>query len=93
MWDWLRSVVNAVLGKAPGKTSRLDTAIRMAMDADFSYRHEPRQSARPWKREREDEEYIKQIGSSADKALFEQLGRIVNQAQERDARDERRLYD
>jgi hypothetical protein len=29
-------MVNAILGKVPGKTSRLDTATRMAMDADFS---------------------------------------------------------
>jgi hypothetical protein len=33
---WLRSLVNAILGKVPGKTSRLDTATRMAIDADFS---------------------------------------------------------
>jgi hypothetical protein len=26
MRTWLRSLVNAVLGKVPGKTSRLDTA-------------------------------------------------------------------
>jgi hypothetical protein len=32
----LRSIVNAILGKVPGKTSRSDTATRMAMDADFS---------------------------------------------------------
>jgi hypothetical protein len=32
----LRSLVNAILGKVPGKTSRLDTATRMAMDADLS---------------------------------------------------------
>ena len=36
----LRSLVNAILGKVPGKTNRLDTATRMAMDADFSYRRE-----------------------------------------------------
>jgi hypothetical protein len=33
---WLRSVVNAMLGRVPGKTSRLDTATRMAMDADLT---------------------------------------------------------
>ena len=32
------SVVNTILGKVPGKTSRPDTATRMAMDADFSDR-------------------------------------------------------
>lgn len=46
MRTWLRSIVDAFLGKVPGKTSRLDTATRMAMDADFSYRREP--STRPW---------------------------------------------
>jgi hypothetical protein len=35
MRTWLRSLVNAVLGKDPGKTSRLDTATRMMIDADF----------------------------------------------------------
>ena len=29
-------MVNTILGKVPGKTSRPDTATRMAMDADFS---------------------------------------------------------
>jgi hypothetical protein len=32
---WLRSLVNAFLGKVPGKTSRVDTATRMMIDADF----------------------------------------------------------
>ena len=41
MPTWLRSVVNAISGKVPGKTSRPDTATRMAMDADFSDRREP----------------------------------------------------
>jgi hypothetical protein len=36
MRTWLRSLVNAILGKVPGKTSRPDTATRMAVDADFS---------------------------------------------------------
>ena len=40
MRTWLRSLVNAILGKVPGKTRRLDTATRMAMDADFSYPRE-----------------------------------------------------
>jgi hypothetical protein len=40
MRTWLRSVVDAFLGKVPGKTSRLDTATLMAMDADFSDRSE-----------------------------------------------------
>jgi hypothetical protein len=37
---WLRSLVNAFLGKVPGKTGRLDTATRMMIDADFSLRPE-----------------------------------------------------
>ncbi len=37
---WLRSLANAILGKT-GKPDRLDTATRMAMDADFSDRGEP----------------------------------------------------
>ena len=41
----LRSRVNAILGKVPGKTSRLDTATRMATDADFSYRRDPAREA------------------------------------------------
>ena len=46
MRTWLRSLVNAILGEVPGKTSRPDTATRMAMDADFSYRREPTSEAR-----------------------------------------------
>jgi hypothetical protein len=44
---WLRSVVNAFLGKVPGKTSRLDTATRMMIDADFSLRREPPRESPP----------------------------------------------
>jgi hypothetical protein len=62
----------------------------MAMDADFRYRREPR--PRPLPRERDDGHLIKPIGPSADRALFEELVRIVNEAQNRDAEDERRLY-
>ena len=32
----LRSLVNAILGKVPGKPDSVDTATRMAMHADFS---------------------------------------------------------
>ena len=89
MRTW-RSVINAILGKVSGKTSRPDTASRMAMDADFSHsRTTP--GVLP-SRERDDGHLFKSIGSSADAALFEQLVRIVNEAQERDAEDERRLY-
>ena len=45
MPTWLRSLVNAFLGKVPGKTSRLDAATRMMIDADFSLRRElPRET-------------------------------------------------
>jgi hypothetical protein len=91
MRTWFRSVVDTILGRVPGKTSRLDTATRMVMDADFSDRHPSMPRALP--RERDDGHLIKPIGPSADRALFEQLVRIVNEAQERDAEDERRLYD
>ena len=37
----LRSFVNAILGKT-GKPGRLDTATRMAMEADFSNEIDPR---------------------------------------------------
>ena len=87
MRTWFRSVIDTVLGRVPGKTSRLDTATRMVMDADFS----DGSSSMP--RARDDGHLIKPIGPSADRALFEQLVRIVNEAQERDAEDERRLYD
>ena len=36
----LRSITDAVLGKT-GKPDRIDTATRMAMDADFSRKGEP----------------------------------------------------
>jgi hypothetical protein len=36
----LRSLAYAILGKVPGKRDRLDTATRMAREADFSDRGE-----------------------------------------------------
>ena len=92
MWTWLRSVVDAILGRVPGKVGRLDTATRMAMDADFSDRHASVRRAQSQSGERDDGHLVKPIGQSADEALFEQLICIVNEAQERDAEDERRLY-
>jgi hypothetical protein len=86
MHTWLRSVVDMMLGRVSGKAIRLDTATRMAMDADFSGCDKPRPRAR------DDGHLIKPIGPSADRALFEELVRIVNEAQNRDAEDERRLY-
>ena len=41
MLAWLRSMADAILGRVPGKPGRLDTATRMAMDADFSDRNKP----------------------------------------------------
>src|ERR1700677_2759107 len=93
MRTWLSSLVNAILGRIPGKISRLDTATRMAVDAAFRYLREPRPPALPRERGRNDGHLVKPIGPSADKALFEQLVRTVNEAQECDAEDERRLYD
>lgn len=75
-----------ILGRVPSKTSRLDTATRMAMDTDFGARH----ASMP--RGLDDGYLIKPIGPSAGNALFEELVRIVNEAQERDANDESRLY-
>ena len=90
MRTWLRSVVDTILGRVPGKTGRLDTATRMSMVADFNAPHTSMPRGLP--RERDDGHLIKPIGPSADRALFEELVRIVNQAQERDAQDERRLH-
>ena len=47
MPTWLHSLVDAFLGKVPGKISRLDTATRMMIDADFSNRPEPTREAPP----------------------------------------------
>jgi hypothetical protein len=90
---WLRSIVDAVLGKVPGKTSRPDTATRMAMDdADFTDRRQATPPAPlPWQ-ERDDGHLVKPVGALADVGLLEELIRIVNEAQQRDADDERRLY-
>jgi hypothetical protein len=45
MLSTLRSLANAILGKT-GNPDRLDTAMRMAMDADFSDRGERSTSER-----------------------------------------------
>jgi hypothetical protein len=92
MPTWLRSLVNAFLGKVPGKTSRLDTATRMAMDADFSDRQESMPHGLRRRRERDDGHLVKLTGPSADIAPVEELIRVVSEAQERDAEDELRLY-
>jgi hypothetical protein len=61
MQAWLRSVVNAILGKVPGKTSRLDAGTRMAADADFTYRREPLPPTLPRERERDDRHLSSQL--------------------------------
>ena len=89
----LRCLVNAILGKVPGKTSRLDTATRMAMDADLSDCHESMPHGLRPRRERDDGHLVKPTGPSAGMdPLDEELIRVVNEAQQRDADDERRLY-
>jgi hypothetical protein len=92
MRTWLRSLVNAVLGKVPGKTSRPDTATRMAMDADLSDRRESMPNGLRRQRERDDGHLVKPAGSSADIDPLQELIRVVSEAQERDAEDELRLY-
>ena len=85
--------LNAMLGRVPGKTSRLDTATRMAMDADFSERQPSTPSGPSRGHQREDKHLFKSPDPLADINLLEELIRIVNEAQNRDAEDERRLYD
>ena len=88
----LRFLVNAILGKVPGKTSRLDTATRMAMDADLSDCHESMPHGLRHRRERDDGHLAKPTGPSADLDPLEALIRVVSEAQERDAEDEHGLY-
>jgi hypothetical protein len=65
----------------------------MAMDADFSDRREPPPpDLRPW-RERDDGHLVKPSDPLADVDLLKELIRIVNEGQDRDAKDELRLYD
>jgi hypothetical protein len=73
MRAWLRSVVDTILGRVPGKTGRLDTATRMAMAADFVDRREVRPTALLWTRERDDNHLVKPIEPAADRTLFKQL--------------------
>ena len=77
MRTWLRSLFNVISGKVPGKTSRLDTATRMMIDADFSLRRKLKPAALPRARDRDDGHLMKPIGASADASLFEQLVQIV----------------
>jgi len=78
--------LNAILGRVSGKTSRLDTATRMAMDADFSDR-QPSTPAGPSRgHQRDDKHLFKSPDPLADINLLEQLVSIINEAQERDAK-------
>jgi len=88
---WLNSVVDTILGRVPAKTGRLDTATRMAMDADFSCRRDAASPSLP--RGRDDRHLVKPASALAQVEFLEELIRIVNEAQDRDAEDERRLYD
>jgi hypothetical protein len=91
MRTWLRSIVNAILGRVAGKTSRPDAATRMAMDADSSDRSEPTPAVlRRW-HERDDQHLAKSADRLAEVDLLQELICIVNEAQERDAEDERQL--
>jgi len=71
---WLRSVVDAILGKVPGKTRGADIATRMAMDADFTDRRHPSTPIRwPWQ-ERDDAHLTKPAGALADVGVLEESG-------------------
>jgi hypothetical protein len=59
MQAWLRSVVDTMLGRVSGKIRRLDTATRMAMDADFSAHGEPTAASQPRRGERDDGHLVK----------------------------------
>jgi hypothetical protein len=88
----LRAIFNAMLGEVPGKAGPLDTATRMAKDADLAYRRQLTSLGLSASPDRDDEHLVKPVGALADVGLLEELIRIVNEAQERDAEDERRLY-
>jgi hypothetical protein len=92
MRTWLRSVADKMLGRVPGKTSRLHTATRMAKDADFNDRREPLSPEPPRLRELDNAQLFKPVGPLADVHFLQELVRVVNEAQKRDAKDERRLY-
>lgn len=93
MRAWLRSVVNAILRRLRGKISRLDTATGMAMDSDFGDHSKSTPPERHCCSERDGAYLVKSAGPLMDIDLLEALIRVVKEAQERDAEDERRLYD
>jgi hypothetical protein len=65
----------------------------MTMDADFSTCGKPTAAGLPRWRERDDRRLVKRAEPLGDVDPLNELIRIVNEAQERDAEDERRLYD
>jgi hypothetical protein len=91
MPTWLRSILDAILGRVPGKTSRLDTATRMMIDADFGLRRESKRPQPTRESERDDARLRKPAGLLEDVVVLEELMSVINVAQERDAEDERRL--
>jgi hypothetical protein len=62
MLTWSRSVVDTILGKVPGKISRLDTATH---GDGRGFQRSPRVNAPRVRRERDDGRLIKPIGPSA----------------------------
>jgi hypothetical protein len=65
----------------------------MAIDTDFSRSRESTPTRVPRTDERDDRHLVKPADPLADVDRLEELIRIVNEAQARDAEDERRLYD
>lgn len=87
----LRSLVDAILARIPGKTSRLDTATRMmtrisASPASQGPPATPRGASETMDTPSSQLELLRDI------QLLDELVRIVNEAQERGADDERRVY-
>ena len=89
MRTW-RSVINAILGKVPGKTSRLE--YRKPNGHGCGFQPLPNNAGVLPSRERDDRRLVKRAGPLADVDPLEELIRIVNEAHERDTEDERRLY-
>ena len=69
----LRSIIDKMLGRIPGKTSQRDTATRMAMDADFSDRREPPSPEPRRLRERDNAHLYKTVGPLADVHFLQEL--------------------
>src|SRR5690348_15745825 len=89
---WLRQIFNATLGKVPGRAGLPDIKTRMAKDADLAYRRQSTSLGLRASPDRDNGHLVKPVGALANLGLLEELIRIVNEAQECDAEDERRLY-